>query len=249
MRMRLYPTLVAVLAILLCSALSVSAQDPGTPDSLYVDSVLVRSAGSHGIPVSFTNDQTLAGFEITLNLPDPRVSVDSFSFTDGRVAYLNTRGIYTNGDNVSIYAIVLSENLIPAGSGLLGELFVSIPEIFDTFAVVIDTSSYIDNGALHTTFFSDAQNTTFQPQYDPGFLDARIGSCCIGTRGDASGDGSDTPDPVDLATLVDYLFGTPPDIACPEEADINGDGDVDPVDLAFMVDYLFGTPPQLVPCP
>ncbi len=63
--------------------------------------------------------------------------------------------------------------------------------------------------------------------------------CCMGSRGDVNGDGVDA-DPIDLSTLVDYLFagGTPP--ACPAEADINGDSaSADPIDLSTMVDFLF----------
>ena len=58
--------------------------------------------------------------------------------------------------------------------------------------------------------------------------------CCIGTRGDVSGDGADL-DIVDLGAVVDFLFNIPPVIQCDDEADVNGDGSVaDIVDLGFI---------------
>ena len=76
-----------------------------------------------------------------------------------------------------------------------------------------------------------------------------IAPCCIGQTGDFNGDGTDA-DPLDLAYLHDYLFGTGPLPNCLSEGDVNGDGNSsDPLDLALIVDFLFfgGSPP--VQCP
>lgn len=74
--------------------------------------------------------------------------------------------------------------------------------------------------------------------------------CCVADRGDVNGDGADL-DIIDLTTVVDYLFGVTPNIPCPEESDVNGDGSglPDIVDLTFIADWLFGIAPTVVPCP
>lgn len=76
------------------------------------------------------------------------------------------------------------------------------------------------------------------------------GSCCQGMRDDINGDGV-ALDIVDLTALVEFLFGIPPVINCPAEADVNGDNSIEPdiVDLTFTVDHLFGSPPTLTACP
>ncbi len=249
MHMKSILPITLALALVALTAVDGRAQDIGVPDTISVDSILVRSGGSHAVPINFANDQSVSGFEITIDLVDSRLAVDSFAFSGGRVAYLNTRGYYTSGTNVSIWGIVLAEQLIAPGSGLLGRLYVSVPADVDTFAVVLDSNSYFDNGALHTTFFSSEDAEIYYPVFEAGMLDIRVGGCCFGLRGDVDGDGQEDPGPVDLATLVDFLFQTPPDLACPEEADINGDGEVGPLDLATLVDYLFAGIGSMIPCP
>lgn len=114
------------------------------------------------------------------------------------------------------------------------------PNAVDTVTVALVAGSTLTN--LMTAKLNALQ------QYENSIL-----ACCVGTRGDVDFDGLSVPDIVDLTAIVDYLFGIPPDIICPEEADINGDsasgGLPDIVDLTFIVDYLFGLPPPLVSCP
>ncbi|MFQ5498281.1 MAG: hypothetical protein ACE5FH_01295 [Candidatus Zixiibacteriota bacterium] len=89
------------------------------------------------------------------------------------------------------------------------------------------------------------------PHSDVVVMQTVVG-CCLGTRGDINGDGVDL-DIVDLTAVVDFLFGTPGPIPCPDESDANGDGAngglPDIVDLTFVVDWLFGSPPTIVSCP
>lgn len=76
-----------------------------------------------------------------------------------------------------------------------------------------------------------------------------VPACCIGDRGDASGNGYF--DIWDLYYLVGYLYeaGDPP--PCMEEADVNFDCVVDLGDVTFLVAYFYssGPPPgQCDPC-
>ncbi len=64
--------------------------------------------------------------------------------------------------------------------------------------------------------------------------------CCVGTAGDINGDGVDG-DPIDLSTMVDFLFSGGAAPYCTLEGDVNGDGTpLDPIDLSTLVDILFG---------
>ncbi len=80
--------------------------------------------------------------------------------------------------------------------------------------------------------------------------------CCQGAeRGNANGDSDETVDIVDIAYLVDYLFGLPlgQPPTCLEEANTNGDVEeaVNISDITYLIDYLFGIPlgPAPPPCP
>ena len=76
-----------------------------------------------------------------------------------------------------------------------------------------------------------------------------IGECCRGMRGDINGDGTDL-DPIDMAALIDHLFGGPNGIGCPAEADIDADGlAATPLDLGYLVDHLYGDLELAAACP
>ncbi len=74
-------------------------------------------------------------------------------------------------------------------------------------------------------------------------------SCCTGNTGDINGDSVDA-DPIDLSTMVDFLFAGGSAPPCPEEADINGDTiSADPIDLSMLVDFLFSGGSAPAACP
>jgi len=72
--------------------------------------------------------------------------------------------------------------------------------------------------------------------------------CCVGKRGNVSGDARDMVDLGDLSHLVSFLTsgGTLP---CPKEADWNGSGAIDLSDLSALVAYLTGTGAAARDCP
>ncbi len=75
------------------------------------------------------------------------------------------------------------------------------------------------------------------------------GSCCVDPTGDINSDTIDS-DPIDLAFLVDFLFGGGAAPPCADEADLDNDGaSAGPIDLAYLVDFLFGSGPAPLNCP
>ena len=81
-----------------------------------------------------------------------------------------------------------------------------------------------------------------------GEIRGQIGSCCIGNRGDANGDGNDA-NVLDLTFIVDRIFRGGDPASCPDEADLNGDGaSTNILDLTFIVDRIFRGGPPAGPC-
>ncbi len=84
--------------------------------------------------------------------------------------------------------------------------------------------------------------------FPAGEIRGQLGSCCIGNRGDANGDGNDA-NVLDLTFIVDRIFRGGDPASCPDEADLNGDGtSTNILDLTFIVDRIFRGGPPAGPC-
>ena len=73
--------------------------------------------------------------------------------------------------------------------------------------------------------------------------------CCIGTRGNVSGEIGGVVDVGDLSRLVSYLTGGSSTLPCLKAADWNGSGIVDATDLSSFVAYLTGGGTTPTNCP
>jgi len=92
--------------------------------------------------------------------------------------------------------------------------------------------------------------------YNPSQEDANndgIGDacCCIGIRGNASGDEQEAINITDITYLVAYCFGGGPVPGCPAEgnADADGGGAINISDITYLVAYCFGGGPEPPYCP
>lgn len=79
--------------------------------------------------------------------------------------------------------------------------------------------------------------------------------CCVGTVGDANGDGQAEPTVADIGTIVDLLFITGTNPLCLEEADVNQSGGTNPTldditvaDIGRLIDHLFISGDPLPTC-
>jgi hypothetical protein len=228
-----------------------SGIDPGTPDTVRIDSVTVFNIEPGIVPIYFYNDENLAGIEVTVSFDSPDVTVDSFSFVGGRVEYVSLKGLLVGTGTITIYCFPFdTDPLIAPGNGLLGQIHFSYPDTIAAQVVTIDTLTIAINNRVYATAFSDNTANAFSPQFRKGSLVIeQYTSCCIGSRGNVDNDPNDDVNVADLTYLVNFLFqGGPPPVCIPE-ANIDADpsDQVNVADLTYLVNFLFqgGLPPPL----
>lgn len=244
-----------IIAVLILAAVTSKSAptgfDPNIPDTVYIDSIVTSIYFLSSVPIYFYNDEGLGGLEITITHNSPDIVIDSFSFVNGRVENYSLKGSAGLSSNtLTIYCFPLSEGLIPAGTGLLGDIYFSplpglVPQID-----MLDTVTFSINNQEYATAFSDSLSNIFSPVFVEGYLDI-IPGCCIGQRGNIDNSPDNILDIADLVYLVDYMFNGGPSPACNEEANVDGSPDeiVDIADMVYLVDYMFGTGPAPAMCP
>ena len=225
--------------------------DPDTPDTLWVTTQTANLSGQVAVPVYFYNDEALAGIEITLFWDSQDISLDSFSFEDGRIDYVSIKDFFITGDTLVAYCFPFNQADIAPGTGLLGRMYFSYSPTIAPQIITFDTITIVEDMKVHGNFFSDVVANRFVPQYKPGHLIFQDPSCCIGDRGNFNGSPSEFVDISDLTALIDYMFGGGPVAECRFEGNINGDPDevIDISDLTYLVEYIFGGGPHPAPCP
>jgi len=72
--------------------------------------------------------------------------------------------------------------------------------------------------------------------------------CCDGFTGNVDGDPEDRVDIADLTFLIDHLMINFPNLVCPGEGNVDGDGGIDIADLTLLIDHLFINFPSLPAC-
>jgi hypothetical protein len=228
-------------------------EDPGHPDSLFVDSIRTALPIVPVVPIRFYNDEPLGGLELTLRHTKANIAIDSFSFVGGRTIGLGAFQGYTVDSNIIVIFCVPSSVMIPTGSGLLGTLYFRYTGGLSPQVLTIDTVTVVKDQIERSTSFSDASYVPFAPQFKKGYINIQA-SCCVNRRGNADNSPDDVVDIADLAFLIDYLMdfpgAQPP--PCPEEGNVDGsaDGTIDISDLAYLIDWLIlGVVPTLPACP
>ncbi|RME24922.1 MAG: T9SS C-terminal target domain-containing protein, partial [Candidatus Zixiibacteriota bacterium] len=144
--------------------------DTGIPDTVAVDSVTTFTVGTGVVPVRFFNDEALLSMELTLRVNKSGVTFDSISFVGGRVETIGTKGFAVLDNGATITIFVTPFDNIPAGSGLLGTLYLSHPQVPQL--VTIDTVTYSQpNGIVHGNSFFRSDGQEFTPVFERGYLD------------------------------------------------------------------------------
>ncbi len=129
----------------LVSASSLFAQtDPGTPDTVRVDSVVAFQSGSGVVPVRLVNDEDISALEITLIERSHQIIIDSFSFAGGRVSTWGFKGATATGDSILNIFGFASGDLLPAGSGMIGRLYISYQSSITPQDIPIDSITFVN---------------------------------------------------------------------------------------------------------
>jgi hypothetical protein len=172
--MKRFRILAALLAVLVAASPEIGqADDPGQPDTLRVDSATSFVSGIGIVPVTFFNDEALTLAEVTLRHNSGDVTIDSFSFAGGRLdngAFNNSALVNTDSNIVAVF--IMGTDPIPAGSGLMGRLYLSYSQTINPQGVDIDTTTWLAGipAIKHTTSFWTGSNF-FKPVSIPGHLD------------------------------------------------------------------------------
>jgi len=168
-----------ILALVILAALTSKAAgvDPGIKDTISIDSVPTYVSGTSIIPVRLYNDEPLTSIEVTVRLNKADVKIDSFSFEGGRVASVPFKDYQVSDDSAIIaFAIdVGSQSPLLAGSGLMGNLYLSHANSISPEVVTIDSTTWDIPGVFieHTTILIDTLGAAFAPQFRKGYLDIR----------------------------------------------------------------------------
>lgn len=163
-----------ILIAALCSFGQVKAFDPGAPDSVLIDSVPAYVSTGAVVPIRFVNDEALSAIEVTFDVPKTAMNLDSFSFADGRVSYISTKGLIYNSDSTkaTIYVQRFSEIAIAAGSGILGKAYFSWPPATSPQVVTLDSTRWMTPSLIeHYTFFYTTGLVEVLPQFKKGYID------------------------------------------------------------------------------
>jgi len=147
------------------SAKSLTAHDGNAPDTLMVEQVKADQGAGVALKINFSNDEELAALTIPLSVKGTGYSIDSVSFAGSRVEYLSMRPvtIKENKKDIVFGAIVMTEDYIPVGHGLMATLYLS-PTGKNADATLVDTTTI----GPATVLFTKASSASFVPYFIPG---------------------------------------------------------------------------------
>lgn len=147
-------------------AISLSTNNDGNaPDTLIIERVKADQGAGVALKIQFFNDEELAALTIPLSLKGTGYAIDSISFAGSRVEYLSMRPvtIKENKKDVVFGAIVMTEDYIPVGRGLMATLYLS-PTGKNAEPTIIDTTTIGPASVL----FTKASSASFVPKFVSG---------------------------------------------------------------------------------
>lgn len=211
------------------------AQDPGIPDAvrfLSCGSIVYcpPCTGRVVVPIVVVNDEPLTQIVMSLKWIGA-MTIDTVVFVGERARTLNQTFFQAyNADKVVVFGgvVFLDEEPLPAGNGVLIDLFFTVQDT--GFAVITIAETPIPENF----YFLDDSDNYFVPGFSPFEFQIRGYSTLLG---DVNQDGHVTVS--DVIRLVDYLFKEGHTPGYPPSGDANGDGKLGMVDVIYLVNFLF----------
>lgn len=138
-------------------------------DTLWVDSIATHSGQTAVLDLTFSNADSINGFDVPLQFSDPAIIIDSVSFVGSRVMG-NLFTIVTIDSTLGtckIGAFYLSQDNTPIGpgQGLLAQIFVQIPPDYADNVVIIDSTTIIT-----PLKFVTIDNQSYTPEFYRGYI-------------------------------------------------------------------------------
>ncbi len=166
------------------AAQSKTGNDGNVPDTLIIERVSAEPGAGVAVKVSFVNDEELAALTIPLSLEGSGYAIDSVSFAGSRVEYLSMRPvtIKENKKDVLFGAIVMTEDYIPTGRGLMATLYLS-PTGENSEPSMIDTTTIGPASVL----FTKTSSASFVPRFVSGEVSPKMASGEEAAESDKSG--------------------------------------------------------------
>jgi len=164
-------TLLFLISVVALAGSYASANDGKSPDSLLIGRVEVESGSGVALEIHFFNDEPLAALTIPVSLAGGGYKIDSISFAGSRVEYLSMRPvtIKENKKDVVFGAIVMTEDYIPAGKGLMATMYLSSAGGKQAETTVVDTTTIGPASVL----FTKTSSASFVPKVVPGMISAK----------------------------------------------------------------------------
>lgn len=171
-----------ICALVLAGSNAVAA-DGKAPDTLIVDQVEVQKGSGVALEIHFVNDEELAALTIPLRVLGGGYQIDSISFAGSRIEYLSMRPvtIKENKKDVIFGAIVMTEEYIPPGRGLMAKMYLSPTGNEKPGKTVVDTTTVGPASVL----FTKTNSASFIPVFKPGAV-------AIKTAGESGAPQADT---------------------------------------------------------
>lgn len=230
--------LAALCLILLCSISS--AQDPGTPDTVFfcgVQSYVYGPpyTGHVKVEVCFYNDEYLIGLQVPLRWTGPVVFTSgSFNGAPAETVDVSVLEIYPNDSLIFVGAV--NFNYIAPGTWALAGLLAVVQ---DTGRLILDTATSVQHSPGYLFFQTELQ--PFIPIFNK--LEYKIVPDTL-KPGDVNGSGN--VDLADILSLAYYIFRQAPIDFLPV-ADVNADCRITLADIITIANYFFKAGWELKP--
>jgi len=145
--------------------------DMVSTDTLWIDSIGTHSGQKATLDMTFANADTINAFDIPLKYDYPDLLIDSVSFAGSRIEdkFVTLVEIDTLAAICHIGGFIGFDSTLEAvgpGYGLLGRIFLTIPDNYPSRFIPFDTTTLI----TQLTFVSK-DNHSYIPVFEKGFID------------------------------------------------------------------------------
>lgn len=123
------------------------------------------------VDVTFSNITPLSALEVPLRVTGSGFTIDSVSFADSRIAWVDdTISTILPAENSVILAAIEYDSVIVEGDGLLGSIYFTLSEASQGETLTIDTVTVDMSPIFHSLVYQDTSAAVLEivPAFEPG---------------------------------------------------------------------------------